>query len=120
MQKFGTRVRIRHTPSGILLAEGAKGGDMMPFEENFYIRKRCLMTEAFRLSFIPGICPYKGLYFWMDLRLIGQVEEESIAWFYWRPNPLFPFIWFRVTLPGQHADLEIEESAWTPNEKGPQ
>ena len=120
MQKSKTRVRIRHAPSGILLADGVKGWDMMPFEGNLYIRKRCLKTEAFRLNFIPGICPYKGLYFWMDLRLSGQVTVHSIAWLYWLPNPLFPFIWFRVALPGQHPDLEIEESAWTPDEKGRQ
>ncbi len=120
MQKSKARVRIRHAPSGTILAEGTKGWDMMPFEGNFYVRKRCLKTDAFRLNFIPGICPYQGLYFWMDLRLRGQTAEKSIAWFYWLPNPLFPFIWFRVALPGQHPDLEIQESAWTQDEKGQQ
>ena len=119
MQKSKARVRIRLAPSGTILAE-TKGWDMMPFEGNFYFRKRCLKTDAFRLNFIPGICPYKGLYFWMDLRLRGQTAEKSIAWFYWLPNPLFPFIWFRVALPGQHPDLEIQESAWTQDEKGQQ
>jgi uncharacterized protein (DUF427 family) len=120
VQKSNIRIRIRHAPSGTILAEGAKGWNIMPFEGNFYIRKRCLLTDSFRLNFIPGICPYKGLYFWMDLRLRGQVAEKSIAWFYWLPNPLLPFIWFRVALPGQHPDLEIEEFAWTADEKGPQ
>jgi hypothetical protein len=27
---------------------------------------------------------------------------------YWLPNPLFPFIWFRVALPGTHAALVVE------------
>jgi hypothetical protein len=27
---------------------------------------------------------------------------------YWLPNPLFPFIWYRVGLPGQHPELEVE------------
>lgn len=114
------RLRIIHRSTGTLLAEGAKGWDIMPFEGNFYIRKRCLRSDSFRLNFIPGICPYKGLYFWMDLRLRGQTSEKSIAWFYWLPNPLLPFIWFRVALPGQHPDLRMEESAWTAGEKGSQ
>jgi hypothetical protein len=27
---------------------------------------------------------------------------------YWLPNPLLPFIWFRVALPGLHPALDIE------------
>ncbi len=73
MQKSKTRIRIRHAPSGTLLAEGAKGWDIMPFEGNFYIRKRCLLTDSFRLNFIPGICPYKGLYFWMDQSMAAGI-----------------------------------------------
>jgi uncharacterized protein (DUF427 family) len=120
MQKPGTSIRIRHTPSGTILAEGAKGWDIMMFEGNFYIRKSCLRTEAFHLNFIPGICPYKGIYFWMDLRPGGQAVVKSIAWFYWLPNPLLPFIWFRVALPGQHPDLQIDESSITQDQIGQQ
>ena len=60
---------------------------------------------------MPGICPYKGLYVWLDLRLPQGSVMKSVAWLYWLPNPLFPFIWFRVALPGSHPDLLIEELA---------
>jgi len=103
-------VRISLRSTGTVLAEGLRGWDMMPFEGNFYIRARCLKTGFFRLNFVPSICPYKGLYFWMDLRLPDQLVEKSLAWYYWLPNPLFPFIWFRVALSVTHPDLLVEES----------
>jgi hypothetical protein len=28
---------------------------------------------------------------------------------YWLPNPLFPFIWYRVGVPADHPDLIIEK-----------
>jgi hypothetical protein len=28
---------------------------------------------------------------------------------YWLPNPLFPFIWFRVALPRSHPEIEVVE-----------
>jgi len=62
MEKRCIRVRISLRSTGAVLAEGIKGWDMMPFEGNFYIPRRCLKTEHFRLSFVPGICSYKGLY----------------------------------------------------------
>jgi hypothetical protein len=48
------------------------------------------------------------LYVWLDLDLGGGVQEKSIAWMYWLPNPLLPFIWFRVALQGSHPALKIE------------
>jgi hypothetical protein len=28
---------------------------------------------------------------------------------YWLPNPLFPFVWYRVALPREHPELLVEE-----------
>jgi uncharacterized protein (DUF427 family) len=111
METRRIRVRISLRSTGAVLAEGIKGWDMMPFEGNFYIRRRCLKTEHFRINFVPGICPYKGLYVWMNLLLPDTKPEKSIAWYYWLPNPLFPFIWFRVALPGSHPNLVVEQSS---------
>src|SRR6516164_3049853 len=36
-----------------------------------------------------------------------QATERSLGWLYWLPNPLFPFIWYRVGLPGAHPALLI-------------
>lgn len=84
------------------------GWGITPFEGNYYIGRRYLRDGVFRPNFIPGICFYKFLYVWMDLRLAGGKQERSIGWMYWLPNPLFPFIWFRVALPGSHPQLLIE------------
>jgi hypothetical protein len=36
------------------------------------------------------------------------IAEGPLGWLYWLPNPLFPFIWFRVAVPGNHPELHVE------------
>jgi hypothetical protein len=103
-----TNIRISHRDSGVILAEGPLGWGVTPFEGNYYISKRYLSTRGFKPNWVPGICPYKFLYVWLDLNLGDDFQEKSIAWMYWLPNPLFPFIWFRVALPGTHPALKVE------------
>lgn len=91
------------------LAGGPKGWGITPFEGNLYIRRKHLRTGAFRPNYIPGLCPYKGLYVWLDLRLPSEPVIRSTGWMYWLPNPLLPFIGFRVGLPRSHPDLLVEE-----------
>ena len=102
-------VRITHGPTGTPIAEGPIGWGITPWEGNFYIRRRYLKTGGFRPNFIPGICLYKFLYVWMDLRLVTGQKVRGLGWLYWIPNPLLPFIWFRVAVPRQHPELVVEE-----------
>ena len=104
-----TRIRIRHRASGTLLAEGPKGWGITPFEGNLYIGRKHLRTDAFRANYIPGLCIYKFLYVWLDLRLPGEAPLRNLGWMYWLPNPLFPFIAFRVAVPRSHPELLVEE-----------
>lgn len=104
-----TNVRIRHRDSDTVLAEGPLGWGITPFEGNLYIRKKHLKTDGFRVNFFPGLCVYKFLYVWMDLHLGDAKRIHNLAWMYWLPNPLFPFIWFRVGIPRGHPEIEIEE-----------
>ena len=104
-------IRITERSTGTVLAEGRKGWAITPFEGNFYIRARCINRALFQMNYVPGLCPYKGLYVGLDLRLPEKAVLKGLAWLYWLPNPLFPFIWFRVALPGNHTDLSIEEFA---------
>ena len=102
-------VRIKHRDSGTVLADGPIGWGITPFEGNFYIRKKFLKTKGFRVNFIPGFCPYKFLYVWMDWYLDEETRVRSLGWMYWLPNPIFPFIWFRVGVPRHHPEIEVEE-----------
>jgi len=45
----------------------------------------------------------------MDFHLQNSGRVRNLAWMYWLPNPLLPFIWFRVALPRSHQEIEIEE-----------
>ncbi len=106
-----TKVRITHADSGQVLADGPLGWGITPFEGNFYISRKYLKTDRFRVNFLPGLCIYKFLYVWMDLQLDEDCVARNIAWMYWLPNPLLPFIWFRVAVSRRDPALLIEEYA---------
>jgi len=102
-------VRIRHKGTGMLLAEGPLGWGITPFEGNFYIARKYLSTDRFRTNYVPGLCIYKFLYVWMNLQLNDGRRVQNLAWMYWLPNPLLPFIWFRIALPRIHPEIDVEE-----------
>jgi hypothetical protein len=102
-------VRIRHKSSGLLLADGPIGWEITPFEGNFYIRGKFLRTDRFKVNCLPGLCIYKFLYVWLDLHIDPDHRVANPGWMYWLPNPLLPFIWFRVAVPCEHPEIEIEE-----------
>ena len=107
---MGSRaIRITHRSTGSLIAEGPIGWGITPFDGAFYIRRKYLKTTGFRPNFIPGICPYKFFYVWMDLKLEDDRKVSSLGWLYWLPNPLLPFICFRVAVPSHHPELNVEE-----------
>lgn len=104
----GRQIRITHRPSGELIAEGPLGWNIMPFEGSYYIRRKFLKTSGFKVNYIPGLCIYKFLYVWLDFSWSGG-KTSRLGWFYWLPNPLFPFIWYRVAVPNSHPELEFEQ-----------
>jgi len=57
---------------------------------------------------MPGFCIYKFFYIWLNLKLKNGFQEGLIAWMYVLPNPLMPFIWFRIALPQSHPALAIQ------------
>lgn len=104
------KISIYHKPTNTKLAEGPKGWGITSFEGNLYISRKYLLTDGFKINYFPGFCIYKFFYFWMDLNLEDGTKIKNIAWMYWLPNPLFPFIWFRVGIPRHHPEIEIREN----------
>ena len=102
-------IRITHVPSGTRLAEGPLGWGITPFEGNLYVSRKYLLTKGFKPNFVPGFCFYKFLYMWLDLKLDDGSRVRNLAWLYWLPNPLLPFIWYRIALPRSHPDILVEE-----------
>ena len=76
------KIRIRHTPSGECVAEGPQGWGITPFEGNYYIGRKFLRTSGFRSNFVPGFCPYKFLYVWLDLNLPEGIRSRNLGWLY--------------------------------------
>ncbi len=102
------RIRITHIPSSTKLAEGPLGWGITSFEGNLYVSRKYLLTAGFKPNFIPGVCLYKFFYVWMDLHLPAGDKVRNIGWLYWLPNPLFPFIWFRLGVSRANPELKIE------------
>jgi len=102
-------VRIVHRPTGTIIAEGSIGWGITPFDGGYYVARRHLVAGRFETSFIPGLCLYKGLYSWMNFHSPDGTTTYGLAWFYFLPNPLFPFIWFRVGIPRRHPELTVIE-----------
>ena len=100
-------VRITHIPSDVVIAEGPLGWSITSFEGNYYIGRKHLKTGGFKVNYLPGLCVYKFLYVWLTFHWPGG-KSRNLGWLYWFPNPLFPFIWFRVAVPGTHPELRIE------------
>jgi len=104
-------VRIKIRSTGTVIAEGPLGWGITPFEGNFYISRKYLKTDRFRANFISGLCIYKFLYVWLDYEVDSEKTINSLGWRYWLPNPLLPFIWFRVAVPRGHPEISYEEYA---------
>jgi uncharacterized protein (DUF427 family) len=102
-------VRIKHAGTNSLIADGRLGWAITPFEGNYYIRKKNLVTDGFRVNYLPGLCVYKFLYVWLDFVAPDGTVSKNLGWKYWLPNPLFPFIWFRVAVPAADPELVVEE-----------
>ncbi|MEQ9300848.1 MAG: hypothetical protein RIF33_19905, partial [Cyclobacteriaceae bacterium] len=83
--KDKVRIRIIHKPSGDLIAEGTKGWGMFSFEGNYYISDNYLKTPGFSSSWIPGLCPYKFIYFWYHFRASDGSKSPMLGWKYWIP-----------------------------------
>jgi uncharacterized protein (DUF427 family) len=105
-------IRITHRWSGELIAEGPLGfWGITPFEGNYYISRKCLKTTGLKPKWVPGLCVYKFLYVWLDLRLPDGTREPFVGWMYWLPNPLFPFIAFRPAVRQSSPALLVQEMA---------
>lgn len=102
-------IKVVHRQSSTKIAEGPLGWGITPFEGNLYIGKKYLLTRGFKPNYIPGLCIYKFFYVCMDLHLEDGTKVKDLGWLYWLPNPLLPFIWFRIGVPRSHPELCVEE-----------
>lgn len=101
-------VQIRHHSTGAVIAQGPLGWGITPFEGNYYIRRQYLRDGHFRIDHVPGLCVYKGLYVGLNYIAPDRTVSKHLGWMYWLPNPLLPFIMYRVAIPGYDPLLVID------------
>ena len=99
-------MKVVHRSSGTVLAEGPSGWGMTRFDGGIYIRRRHLVGGAFSLGTVPGLCVYTGLYLSLDYTPPDSPIERGLGWMYVVPNPLLPFIWYRIAVPNDHPGLD--------------
>ena len=104
---MGKTIQIIHRPTGTLIAEGPSGWGIASFDGAYYVSRKYLKTDGFSPNFIPGLCFYKFLYTWMNFKPGDGSTSKNLGWMYWLPNPLFPFIWYRVAIPRYHPEIEV-------------
>ena len=107
-------VEIKLKSTGETIAKGKTGWPITPFEGNYYVQKKLITSGKFVPNYIPGLCPYKFLYVWMDYITDAGKKIESLGWMYFIANPIFPFIWFRIGIPQNHPEIEIIKSEEKP------
>ncbi len=111
-------LRIKHAESGCILAEGPVGWAITPFEGNYYIRWANLVTQGFKVNYLPGLRVYKFLYVWLNFIAADGTATKNLGWKYWLPNPLLPFIWFRVAIPAHHPAIVVEQLTAPEDDQG--
>ena len=105
-----TTVDIKLKNNGETVVQGRIGWPVTPFEGNYYVQKNLIVSGKFVPNYMPGFCPYKFFYIWMDYITSGGDKIKNLAWMYFFPNPIFPFIWFRIGLSQNHPELIISET----------
>lgn len=96
-----------YRPTGEIIATGRRGRGITRFEGNWYVKRALLRVRTIRPTWIPGLCPYKGLYMWVRVELpSGAILEPPATWVYWLANPLLPFLFRRLGLDGSHPDIQ--------------
>jgi hypothetical protein len=69
-------VQIVHRTSGEVLADGPLGWGITPFEGNFYISRKYLKTDRFKVNFLPGLCIYP--FIWFRVAVSGTHPEIKV------------------------------------------
>ena len=98
--------QLIYIPTETLIAEGPFSA-LKKLEGNYYIKEKHVVKGRVKTSYIPGLCPYKFIYVWMNL-IVEDRKISGLAWKYIIPNPIFPMIWFSIGFPQQHPELKIE------------
>ncbi len=103
-----TILRITHTPSGTLLAEGPSGRGIALFEGNYYVRRKYLCIARRKEGSQPGPCVYSFLYAGLDLWLAGRAQTGSSSKRRWVTHRFVPLLAFRMAFPGDDPSIRFE------------
>jgi uncharacterized protein (DUF427 family) len=79
------QVAIIDRASGMTLAQGVLGDEVVQLEDSWYFPAQQVAMEALNVTERVYICPYKGKCFWIDLTVDGT-HAQNIAWVYDKPK----------------------------------
>jgi uncharacterized protein (DUF427 family) len=73
---------IRESSSGVALARGEAGEDVIPYEGNYYFALSAVEQGALRVTDRTYTCPHKGTCNWVDYQAPDGRVVPDVAWVY--------------------------------------
>jgi uncharacterized protein (DUF427 family) len=80
-------VIIREAGSGIVLAQGELGDQVVGYEGNLYFQPDAVNRGVLRVTERTYTCPYKGTCNWVDYQGSDGRVVQDVAWVYARVKP---------------------------------
>lgn len=103
MKKF----KLIHIATGKILAEGEKK-DFFQLEGNYYLKEFTFKEGVVVNTIIPGLCFYKFIYIWVNIKVSDKIILKNFGWKYIIPNPIFFKIFKRIGIPIYQDEIKLE------------
>lgn len=87
----GDTVTIRNRFTGEVLASAEKRNGVRLFEGAWYFEPDKVDMTYLVVSERTYTCPYKGICYWIDLRM-PEHQAEDVAFVYFKVNPGYEFV----------------------------
>lgn len=103
MSKF----KLTHIKTKKIIAEGIEK-DIYRLEGNYYIKESAFKQGIIVNTYLPGLCFYKFIYVWVNIKISDKLILKSFGWKYILPNPIFFKIFKRIGIPINQDEIQLE------------
>jgi uncharacterized protein (DUF427 family) len=80
-------IAIKERESGVVLAAGELGSEVIPYEGNLYFDPSAVDTKALRVTSRTYTCPVKGTCNWVDFVAPDGRTVADVGWVYPSTKP---------------------------------
>ena len=91
-------IHIKTVQTNENLATGQRDKNVQLFEGAWYFDQEAVDMTHLAISDRTYTCPYKGICYWIDLKLPNQAPVENIGFTYFKTNDGYEFIQDKIGL----------------------